>query len=63
MSDNRSISGTVKVEQDATAATAYRMASDLWFQEHQDNPRMSDREFLSLVSECTRALRGINPNR
>lgn len=58
MSDNRNITGTVSVEQQGIAATAYKMAFALWSKEHGKGPKASDDEFFSLVAKCARALRG-----
>lgn len=59
MSDSRSISGTVKVQQhDSVATCALTMARDLWWEEKKSHPKMSDGKFLDLVRYCALALQG-----
>lgn len=59
MSDSRSISGTVKVQQDSSVANvAYSMAKDLWFEQHKSWPSMSNHSFILLVHTCSLALHG-----
>lgn len=58
MSDNRSISGTVRTTSaDNAAAVAYRMALDIW-RETNSKPKVDDIAFLELVRKCALALKG-----
>lgn len=45
------------VTTDGRHRVAYEMATNLWRQSKDGDPKLEDKdEFLSLVSECTRAL-------
>ncbi|SIS65100.1 hypothetical protein [Paracoccus saliphilus] len=59
MSDNRTIRGSIDVDHETVARTAYKMANDLWYREHSSDPKASDEAFLKLVSKCSKALRGL----
>ncbi|WOI55121.1 hypothetical protein [Palleronia sp. LCG004] len=60
MTDRRQIDGTVRVEQESVlAATAYRMAQDIWNSSREKSPRIDDHEFFDLVKKCQRSLRGL----
>lgn len=39
---------TVRIERDDVAATAYKMAFDLWVNEKGEGPKASQSEFISL---------------
>ena len=59
MTDSRSISGTVNVKQRPDCAdVAYRMARDIWENSGKAAPKVSDEEFIRLVSTCSTALLG-----
>lgn len=48
--------------QESVAATAANLARDLWIQTHDKSPKIENRtEFLALVADCARALRGVKP--
>jgi hypothetical protein len=47
---------TVRIEKDDVASTAYLMASNLWIQEYNQTPKLSDAGFVCLVYTCTAAL-------
>ena len=56
---SRSISGTVKVEQEQdVAATAAFLARRLWMEEFKTDPKASDGKYLELVRYCSMALKG-----
>lgn len=59
MSDERSISGSVKVEnKDSVARVAYEMAHDMWVLQNDAAPKVDDVKFIYLVATCARALGG-----
>lgn len=49
---------TVRIEKDDVASTAYKMASNLWYEETGKSPKASDATFLQLVLVCTYSLQG-----
>lgn len=48
---------SVRIVNDDVAATAYRMAENLWVQQYEGPPKVSDAGFLCLVQTCVVTLR------
>jgi hypothetical protein len=48
---------------DDRSRVAYEMAKQLWWEEKQGHPKMTDEDFLELVHKCWKCFGGAGPGK